>query len=212
MEHTVFYITGWAHSPTLHREQVSLSQFLAESDFSYYCFPIICVSIPIPLILIPVPYYKEDQSLLLFLTLQGWECHVVWLWKLCHKFLQWIPSWDCFGSWCLSCLFCLSENFCEVIFNILECPYCTKRHLCHKGKSLPISQRILHEKPAFTEDLGVGLCLWNWLWVVLWKRPAEPIVTGWLQPSGLSAFLMLLIAFVIFLLVIISVDLKCPPV
>lgn len=92
---------------------------------------------------------------------EGWECHVVWLWKLCHKFRQWIPSWDCFGSWWLSCLFCLSENFCEVIFNIFECPYCTKRHLCHKGKSSSISQRILQEKPAFTEDLGVGLSVFE---------------------------------------------------
>lgn len=58
----------------------------------------------------------------------------------------------------LACFVCVRISV-RLFLTYLSGPYCTKRHLCHKGKSSSIFQRILHEKPAFTEDLGVGLCL-----------------------------------------------------
>lgn len=162
---------------TSHREQVSvcpnslhevISPFTALGSF-------VCQSQPLGLL----PAHTRKIRVSFPFSMQGWQRRGAWLWKLCNKLLQQIPRWDCSGNGRLSCLFCLSENFCEVIFNIFECPFCVQRHLCHKGKPSSIPKRIWKEKPALTQDQGVGLWLWNWLRGVLWRRwGRSPVAEG----------------------------------
>ena len=63
-----------------------------------------------PLTLIPIPATRKNFA--------GLGAAVAWLRKLWSRIPQRIPSWGRFGSSCLSCLFCQSEDFCEVIFNL----------------------------------------------------------------------------------------------